>query len=162
MSFEESPLGKYFYRNSAAGMEDKKGGSREQSTTRRSRLSQLNLGKLRNDVRSTTMLKENIRLTIASMHADRLKSFRTKREIVQESRDQNFYTSVLTQARNPTANEVQRGSNLFSSAGPKIGFDSLAYSEKSTPKLASENSDSPTFKMAGVPQLEELKQYEDT
>jgi len=96
MSFEESPLGKYFYRNSAAGTEDKRGGSREQSTTRRSRLSQLNLGKLRNDVRSTTMLKENIRLTIASMHADRLKSFRTRREIVAESRDQNFYTSVLT------------------------------------------------------------------
>ena len=104
MSFEESPLGKYCYRSSAAGTEAQKGGSRESS--RRSRLSQLNLGKLRNDVRSTTMLKENIRLTIASMHADRLKSFRTRREIVQESRDQNFYTSVVTQAKNPTSNEV--------------------------------------------------------
>ncbi len=50
---------------------------------------------------------------------------------------------------------------MFSSSGPKVGFDSLAYSEKSTPKLASENSDSPTFKMAGVPQLEELKQFEE-
>ena len=95
MSFEDSPLGKYFYRSSAAAVDEQKGGSREQSS-RRSRLSQLNLSKLRNDVRNTTMLKENIRLTIASMHAERLKSFRTKLEIVQESRDQNFYTSVVT------------------------------------------------------------------
>jgi len=95
MSFEESPLGKYFYRNSAAAMDDKKGGSREQSS-RRSRLSQLNLSKLRNDVRNTTMMKENIRLTIVSRHAERLKSFRTKLELVQESRDQNFYTSIVT------------------------------------------------------------------